>query len=210
MTPLAALRASVKAAFAAAGVNLEAPTSAVMRLIRAVGPRVSLQQIALQDQAPDANPVEVWPGVPGVTSDPSDGEEVVILFVGKDQVPYVIGRGREGGPGDVPQAVRHDAVTAIRFLSRAASLGAKVRVGADLPTPPVPVAIAPKVAEAFAQVETAFVAVAAYASAVAAVDSSFQPAATALTSALSSALSALAALSAAYPTGYTSTNLEAK
>jgi hypothetical protein len=205
-TALATLAAAVRAAFP----GIDAPRSAVMRLIRAVGPRVSLQQIALQDQAPEASPVEAWPGVPGVTSDPTEGEEVLLLFVGKDQVPYVIGRGREGGPGDVPQAVRHDAVTAIRFLSRSASLGAKVRVGADLPTPPVPVAIAPKVAEAFVQVETAFIAVAAYASAVAVEVPGTAPAAVTLTSALSSALSALSALSAAYPTGYTSTNLEAK
>jgi hypothetical protein len=149
-TALATLAAAVRAAFP----GIDAPQSAVMRLIRAVGPRVSLQQIALQDQAPEASPVEVWPGVPGVTSDPSPGEEVVILFVGKDQVPYVIGRGREGGPGDVPQAVRHDAVTAIRFLSRAASLGAKVRVGADLPTPPVPVALAGPLSTYLAALET--------------------------------------------------------
>jgi hypothetical protein len=124
-TALATLAAAVRAAFP----GIESPRSAVMRLIRAVGSRVAVQQIALQDEAPEASPIEVWPGVPGVTSDPTEGEEVVMLFVGADQVPYVIGRGREGGPGDVPQAVRHDAVTAIRFLSRAASTGAKVYIG---------------------------------------------------------------------------------
>lgn len=148
-TALSTLTAAVRAAFP----GIDAPRSAVMRLIRAVGARVSLQTIALQDQAPEANPVEVWPGVPGVTSDPTAGEEVVILFVGADQVPYVIGRGREGGPGDVPQAVRHDAVTEIRFLSRPASVAAKVRVGAALPTPPTPVAMAVPVSTYLAALE---------------------------------------------------------
>lgn len=139
-TALASLAAAVRAAFP----GIDSPRSAVMRLIRAVGPRVSLQTIALQDEAPEANPVEVWPGVPGVTSDPSEGEEVVLLFVGADQVPYVIGRGREGGPGSVPIRVRHDATNGVYFVTTSAG---KVYIGPPGigETARVPVAKAPQV-----------------------------------------------------------------
>jgi hypothetical protein len=131
-TPLESLRAAVNAAFGMAGVDLEAPRSAIMRIIRSVGTRLSLQKIDVEDQAPDANPIEVWPGVPGVSSDPSGGEEVILSFVGQNQVPFVTG----WSPVFTPLKVRHDAKTEIRFVSLTASVAAKVYVGAA-PTTPV-------------------------------------------------------------------------
>lgn len=125
-TPLESLRAAVKAAFGMAGVDLEAPRSAIMRVIRAVGTRLSLQKIDVEDQAPDANPTDIWPGVPGVSSDPFGGEEVILSFVGNNQTPFVTG----WSPIAMPLNVRHDARTEIRFVSLAYSAAAKVYVGA--------------------------------------------------------------------------------
>lgn len=135
-TPLEALRAAVKAAFGAAGFDLEAPRAAVVRVVRAVGTRLSLQSIDVQDQTPNANPIEVWHGVPGASCDPKGGEEVVLSFVGANQTPFVT----SWSPVTVPVKLRFDASTEVRFVSLAASVGAKVCVGA---TPTLPVALAP-------------------------------------------------------------------
>lgn len=109
-----------------AGVDLEAPRSAIMRVIRGVGSRLSLQKVDTSDQASDANPIEFWPGVPGVSSDPKGGEEVILSFIGQNQTPFVTG----WSPVFTPLKVRHDAQTEIRFVSLSASVAAKVYVGA--------------------------------------------------------------------------------
>ena len=134
-TPLESLRAAVKAAFGMAGVDLEAPRTTIMRVIRAVGARVSLQKIDAADQVDNSNPIEVWPSTPGVSVDPNGGEDVILSFVGQSQTPFVTG----WSPVSMPAKVRHDARQEIRFVSLAGSATAKVYIGA---TPTLPVAMA--------------------------------------------------------------------
>lgn len=124
---IAELRAAVKAAFAEHGIDQ--PKTAFVRIIRAVGNRVSVQKIDTRDNIDDANPIEVWPGVPGVTSDPAEGEEAVLSLVGREQRPVVTMRASKEAPGNVPPEVRHDATSALRMLSRTESAAAKVIVG---------------------------------------------------------------------------------
>ncbi len=120
------LRAAVLASFP----GIDAPKKAFFRIVRNVAARVNLQAMApTSDQTTDLANVEVCPGVPGVTSDPTPGETVIVMLVGKDEVPYVVGRAAENMPGHVPAEVRHDATSAIRFVSKSASAGAKVYVG---------------------------------------------------------------------------------
>lgn len=121
------VKAAVLAAFADHG--LDQPKTAFARIIRAVGDRLSVQKKDASDNIDDANPIEVWPGVPGVTSDPTEGEDVVLVFVGKDQTPIVMGRASKQAPGSVPVEVRHDASSTIRFVSRTESVAGKVLVG---------------------------------------------------------------------------------
>lgn len=120
---LAQLRTAVLAAFP----GLDAPRQAVFRIVRTAAERLNLQPVnGSADQTKDLAAVEVWPGVPGVTSEPTPGEEVLVAFVGADGVPVVVARGREGGPGSVPIRVYHDATTEILFVTRT---GAKVLIG---------------------------------------------------------------------------------
>jgi len=119
------LKAAVRAAFP----GLDAPKTAVYRVVRAIGGRLNLQSVFAPDKAPDLAPVEVRPGIPGVTSDPTPGEDVVVAFIGADATPCVIARASEQGTGSIPIEVRHDATTAIRLISRTGSSGAKVYVG---------------------------------------------------------------------------------
>ena len=134
---LSHLRTAVLAAFP----GLDAPKKAFFRVVRDVVGRLNLQPVAgSADQTKDLAAVDVCPGVPGVTSDPPPGETPIVAFVGADGVPYVIARAAEGMPGHTPIEVRHDATTAIRLISKAASSGAKVYVGA---APTKAVALAP-------------------------------------------------------------------
>jgi hypothetical protein len=125
---LSHLRAAMLAAFP--GIN--APKKAFFRVVRSVAGRLNLQPVnATLDQVKNEvlSVVEVCPGVPGVTSTPTDGETCVVMLVGADGTPYVIARAAEGMPGHTPQEVRHDATSAIRLISKTASAGAKVYVG---------------------------------------------------------------------------------
>jgi hypothetical protein len=120
------LRTAVLAAFP----GLDAPKKAFFRVVRDIAGRLNLQPVAAAaDQTKDLAAVEVCPGVPGVTSDPTPGETPIVAFVGADGVPYVIARAAEGMPGHTPIEVRHDATSAIRMISKAASSAAKVYVG---------------------------------------------------------------------------------
>lgn len=128
-----------RTAMLAAIPGLDAPKKAFFRVVRNVAGRLNLQPVdPVADQTRDLESVEVCPGVPGVTSDPTPGEEVILAFIGKDGRPYVIARASEQMPGHTPIEVRHDATTAIRFISKTASAGAKVYVGSTT----APVAIA--------------------------------------------------------------------
>ncbi len=124
---LAHLRPAVLAAFP----GLDAPKKALFHVARAVVGRLNLQPVnGSADQTKDLSNVEVCPGIPGVTSEPTPGEEVMVAFVGADSIPYVVARASESMPGHVPLEVRHDAKTAIRLVSKAASSAAKVYCGA--------------------------------------------------------------------------------
>lgn len=206
---LAALEAAVKTALP----GLDVPRLVQYRVIQAIGGRLSLQAVNPADDAPglnnDMKPVEVWPGVPGATSTPTPGELVVVAFVGRDQYPVVLGRSPAGGPGHTPIDVKLDAVTELRLIGSLASAAAVARVGGAVP-PPQPVALAPQVALALAQVVLAIASIDAYAAAVAIVSPATAPAATALATALAPILAAIAAFAAPYPAGYTSTKLEAQ
>ena len=120
---LSHLRTAVLAAFP----GLDAPKKAFFRVVtRNIG-RLNIQPVAaIADQTKDVSNVEVCPGVPGVTSDPTEGETCIVMFVGKDEIPYVIGRAALDMPGHLPQSVRHDAVRDITFVSKNS---AKVFVG---------------------------------------------------------------------------------
>lgn len=131
-TELDALRAAVLAAFP----GLAEPRLVQYRVVGPVAGRLSLQKVSELDGAPDALPVEVWPGVPGVTSIPAPGELVIVAFVGIDQCPAVISRAPSGGAGHPPLEVRLDAETEIRALGAVASDAAVMRVGAS-PTFPL-------------------------------------------------------------------------
>jgi hypothetical protein len=121
------LRTAVLAAFP----GLDAPKKAFFRIARDLAGRLNLQPVnAKLDQTKDLSSIEICPGVPGVTSTPTEGETCIVMLVGKDEVPYVIARASEQMPGHVPIEVRHDAKTAIRFVSKTASAGAKVYCGA--------------------------------------------------------------------------------
>lgn len=183
---LHSLRAAVLAAFP----GLDAPKKAFFRIATQVVNRLNLQPVAANaDQTFDLKNIEVCPGVPGVTSDATPGETCIVMFVGKDEVPYVIARASVDMPGHTPVEVRHDATTAIRLISKAASSGAKVYVGA---APTSAVALAPPV-------ETLATALEAFATACkASPDTAVQGAAGVLEGALQGI------------TGYGSTNLEAK
>jgi hypothetical protein len=138
--------AKLRTAMLAAIPGLDAPKTAFFRVQRQVIKRLNLQPVAgIADQTKDLSNVEVCPGVPGVTSDPTDGETPIIAFVGADGVPYVIARASESMPGHTPIEVRHDATTAIRIISKAPSAGAKVYVGSAT----FPVASSPPVTTAF-------------------------------------------------------------
>jgi hypothetical protein len=137
------LRTAVLAAFP----GLDAPKKAFFRIARDLAGRLNLQPVnAKLDQTKDLSSIEICPGVPGVTSTPTEGETCIVMLVGKDEVPYVIARASEQMPGHVPIEVRHDAKTAIRFVSKTASAGAKVYCGA---APTFPVAMGPPVTSAF-------------------------------------------------------------
>ena len=143
---LSRLRTAVLAAFP----GLDAPKQASFRIAKAVAGRLALQPVfAIADQTKDISNIEVCPGVSGVTSDPTPGENVIVAFVGADGVPYVLARASEQMPGHTPIEVRHDATNAIRLVSKSASGGAKVYVG----TATVPVALAPPVASAMAAIQ---------------------------------------------------------
>ena len=143
---LSRLRTAVLAAFP----GLDAPKKAFFRVAKAVAGRFALQPIfGIADQTKDLSNIEICPGVPGVTSDPTPGENVIVAFVGKDEVPYVIARASEQMPGHTPIEVRHDATTAIRFVSKTISMGGKVYVG----TVTFPVALAPPVGSAMAAIQ---------------------------------------------------------
>lgn len=120
---LSHLRSAVLAAFP----GLDAPKKAFFRVVKRNVARLNLQPVAaIADQTKDVSNVEVCPGVPGVTSDPTEGETCIVMFVGKDEVPYVIARAALDMPGHLPQTVRHDAVRDIKFVSKN---NAKVYVG---------------------------------------------------------------------------------
>lgn len=180
------LRAAVRAAFP----GFDEPRTVLMRVISQVASKLKLQVISTADNVSDTTTTaEVCPGVPGVTSDPTPGEQIVLAFVGKDAIPYVIARASEQMPGAVPIEVRHDAKSAIRFISKTASAGAKVYVGSTT----FPVAMGPAVSNAFA-------ALLVFATAAKASTTDPTLAAAALT--LESALQAIS--------GYQSTKLEAQ
>lgn len=125
------IREQLRAAMRAAFPGLDEPKSVLMRVIRQAASRFVLQSISTRDDMPEEpTTAEICPGVPGVTSDPTPGEQVIVVLVGKDAIPYVVGRASEQMPGAVPIEVRHDATTAIRMVSRLDSAGAKVYVGA--------------------------------------------------------------------------------
>lgn len=187
---LAHLRTAVIAAFP----GLDAPKTALFRIVRDIAGRLNLQPVnGTLDQTKDLTAAEVCPGVPGVTSEPTPGETPIVAFVGADGTPYVIARAAEGMPGHTPVEVRHDATTAIRLVSKAASVGAKVYVGA---APTFPVAMG-------AQVEAMKTALSTFASAqaAAALAADF----TAMNTAASALATALGGI-----TGISSTSLEAK
>lgn len=120
------LRTAALAAFP----GLDAPKKAFFRVTRDIAGKLNLQPVnGTLDQTKDLSGIEVCPGVPGVTCDPTPGETCVVMFVGKDELPYIIGRASEQMPGHTPIEVRHDAKTAIRLLSKSASSSAKVYVG---------------------------------------------------------------------------------
>jgi hypothetical protein len=120
---------SFRATMLAAIPGLDKPKTAFFRVQKAILGRLNLQKISTRDDISDLGPVEVCPGVPGVTSDPTPGETPIIVFVGADGTPYVIARASEQMPGHTPIEVRHDATTAIRFVSKTGSVAAKVYVG---------------------------------------------------------------------------------
>lgn len=121
---------SLRSAMLAAFPGLDAPKKAFFRVVRDVAGRFNLQPIfATADQTKDLSNIEICPGVPGVTSEPKEGEQVVVMFVGKDEIPYVIARASEQMPGHIPKQVYHDAERAIRFVSKPASLAGIVYVG---------------------------------------------------------------------------------
>ena len=180
---LSNLRAAVLACFP----GLDAPKKAFFRVVKRNLARLNLQPVAaIADQTKDVSNVEVCPGVPGVTSDPTEGETCIVMFVGKDETPYVIGRAALDMPGHLPQEVRHDAVRSIKFVSKN---NAKVTVGITT----IPVAKAPPVISAFAAIQ-------AFALASSTATTAPQIAAAALT--LNGALAAIS--------GYASTRLEAE
>ncbi len=126
-----------RTAMLAAFPGLDAPKKAFFRVSRRVVARLNLQPVNPElDQTKDLSNIEVCPGVPGVTSDPTEGETCIVMFVGKDEVPYVIARASETMPGHLPAEVRHDAGRVIRFVGKAGSSAAKVYVGAT-PTFPL-------------------------------------------------------------------------
>lgn len=185
---LAHLRTAVLAALP----GIDAPKAAFFRISRAIAGRLNLQPVnGTLDQTKDLTAAEVCPGVPGVTSDPTPGETPIVAFVGADGTPYVIARAADGMPGHTPVEVRHDATTAIRLVSKAASVGAKVYVGA---APTVPVALAGPLGAYLTALEAWAVAVDATISAagLAALVPAYAGAATARASAASANLSAVA------------------
>lgn len=134
---LSHLRTAVLAAFP----GLDAPKKAFFRVVRSVGLRLNVQPVnATLDQTRDLSNIEVWPGVPGVSSDPKEGEQVVISFVGKDQTPIVTHRGPPTAPAStefgvaptcpLPLEVRHDVAVSLRMLSRSEP-AAKMYVGGN-------------------------------------------------------------------------------
>lgn len=138
------LRAAILACFP----GLDAPKKAFFRVVKRNAARLNLQPVdAITDQTKDVSNIEVCPGVPGVTSDPTEGEQVIVMFVGKDEVPYIIGRAALDMPGHLPFSVRHDAVRDIKFVSKTS---AKVTVGITT----VPVAKAPNLVAYLNALET--------------------------------------------------------
>jgi hypothetical protein len=122
--------AKLRAAMIAAIPGIDAPKKAFFRVQKLVVGRFNLQPVdASADQTKDLSNIEVCPGVPGVTSEPMHGEEVIVAFVGADGRPYVIARASEQMAGHIPKQVYHDAERAIRFVSKAASSAGIVYVG---------------------------------------------------------------------------------
>lgn len=143
---LSHLRAAILACFP----GLDAPKKAFFRVVKRNAARLNLQPVdAIADQTKDVSNVEVCPGVPGVTSDPTEGEQVIVMFVGKDEVPYIIGRAALDMPGHLPFSVRHDAVRDIKFVSKN---NAKVYVGSG---PTFALARAADVSTLLSQLKTA-------------------------------------------------------
>jgi hypothetical protein len=139
--------AKLRAAMIAAIPGIDAPKKAFFRVQKLVVGRFNLQPVdASTNQTKDLSNIEVCPGVPGVTSEPTPGEEVIVAFVGADGRPYVIARASEQMVGHIPKQVYHDAERAIRFVSKAASSAGIVYVG----TTTVPVAKGPPVTAGFA------------------------------------------------------------
>ncbi len=122
--------AQLRTAMIAAIPGLDAPKTAFFRIARNVAGKLNLQPLsAILDQTKDLSNIEVCPGVPGVTSDPTLGETPIVAFVGTDGTPYVIARASASMPGHTPIAVYHDAKEAIWLISKPASITAKVYVG---------------------------------------------------------------------------------
>lgn len=130
----------LRSAMRTAHPDLDAVPLAFYGVVRDLAGRYSLQTLRPQDGLPDALPVNAWHGAPGISSDPTPGEHVVVAFVGKDAEPVLIARSPRGEQGHVPIRVRHEASTEIRLVQHSDGV---VRVGPDLPTPPEPVALAP-------------------------------------------------------------------
>jgi len=133
-TPLEAYIALTRAAFP----GFDAPKIIACRVVRDEAGRLSLQPLnAARDEAPEINqggmrPVEVWPGIPGATSEPTSGEVVLVALYGRDATPAVIARAPEGQPGHTPSAVQINASSTVRLgtaplaapVARAAALTA--------------------------------------------------------------------------------------
>jgi hypothetical protein len=101
--------------------------------------RVSLQMVdrdgALPDMAGPTGRVDIWSGTPGVSADPTPGQEVVIAFSRADASdPVAFLAAPKGQPAHVPIKVRHEAITEIRLVGESPGV---VKVGATGTTEPV-------------------------------------------------------------------------
>lgn len=187
--------------------------------------RISLQLVNRDGDKPDSLPVHYWCGVPGVSAKVAPGQEVVLGFSRADlSDPVAFLAAPKGQPGHVPLEVRHEATTEIRFFSESAGI---LRIGPALPTPPAPLAIAPKVTELAAQISAALTALQTFALAVdtyadllanatptpplpasAPMAATLHTARTTLDGALVTLYGTISGLAAPYPAGYTATRTE--